>query len=119
MVSETENELLNKIRDSEHYKSAMSNLRSKYENVNEESSYMYKPENIEQSYSIVVIRVSGSASLNMNLIFKIDDAGEVIDAEAEVDALSGVGEPKKVDEYLKRKSSIKDRIKSLRDNKED
>lgn len=119
MVSETETELLNKIRDSEHYKSAMSNLQSKYDNVNEESSYMYQPENIEKSYSIVVIRVSGSASLNMNLIFKIDSEGNVTDAEAEVDDLSGVGEPKKVDEYLKRKSSIKDRIQSLRDNKDD
>lgn len=119
MVSETKGEILTKIRESDQYKSAMSNLRSKYDSVMEESSYMYEPDSLPNSQFVVVIRVSGGESLNMDLIFKIDEDGTVLDAEAEVDELSGIGKPQRVDEYLKRKTSIKDRIQSLREDKED
>lgn len=119
MVSETKREILTEIRGSDHYKSAMSNLRSKYDNVSEESSYMYEPDSFPDSQFVVVIRVSGEESLNMDLMFKIDEDGNVLDAEAEVDELSGIGKPQRVDEYLKRKTSIKDRIQSLREDEKD
>lgn len=114
MVSGTENKLLDKIRGSQSYKSAMSNLRSRYDDIKEESSYLYQPDSTKESHSIVVIRISGSGSLDMDLIFKVNDEGNILNAEAEVDSLSGVGKPNKVDEYLNRKTSIKDKIRSLR-----
>ena len=118
MASEAKSEVLTKIRSSDKYKSVMSSLRSKYDDVEEESSYIYEPEGLPESQFVVVMHVTDPNSLDMDLMFKIEEDGNVLDAEAEVDELSGIGRPQRVDEYLKRKTSIKDKIESFRDDKE-
>jgi hypothetical protein len=119
MEDKADAKILCKIRDSKYYKSLLEDLQSKYEMVEESSSYIYRPRSFQSSEYLVIVKFEGvSGSLNMDLIFKLNKDDEIIDAEASIDRYSGQREPLEVDEYIEKSQSIKEKVQSMRDEKD-
>jgi hypothetical protein len=115
MEDKADARILSKIRSSEYYESLLEDLQSKYDRVEESSSYIYRPNSFSSSEFLVIVKFKSiTGSMTMDLIFKMDNDNKILDAEASIDQYSGNREPKKVDEYIEKNQSIKEKVKSMR-----
>lgn len=112
MNSEEQN-VIAKIKKSEYFNNFIQDI-GESARVIDSGSYIYRPDDFNDHY-LVVIRVDSNSRDKLNLIFKMTEDDQIVDAEAHVDFLGGVGEPDAM-EGIHIEDSLQDKIRKLKDD---
>lgn len=101
------------IKNSKYFKDFVDSFEDGVK-IRESQSYLYRPDGLPEHY-LVVLRIDSPKFDKMNLIFKMTEEDQVVDAEAHVDVMGGKGKPEEVDN-MEIRDSLQDKIKKLKDN---
>lgn len=111
-VSVDEN-VMEKIRESDEYQKLWGTLESKYDEISEGTSRAYRTDDQSDDEYIVAIDVQVVGESNkVSFVFRLDGNDAILHAEATVDNIGGQGEARKVDEFFYEEGEESIRINS-------
>lgn len=103
--------VMGQIKGSKYFKDFVDSFEDGIK-VRDGQSYLYRPDGLSEHY-LVILRIESPRFDKMNLIFKMTEEDQVVDAEAHVDVMGGKGKPEEVNN-IQIRDSLQDKIKKLK-----